>query len=572
MSLFTLSPETKIGGQIMKKREGNSQSEKSVQEERTLLGAIEQIAISAKDSALCEKFYKQNAKQILYIAQRLQISEREAVILAVLANFYNEWNSISDLAHYVDCHRLHMLYYAAELESLRKKRYVKLNSRGDKERYKISADTLKAIRQNEVPQPLDLKVTDILELFDLLNKFIHQRKVEDVNYQEFVEMVQELLTTNASLSFAREIKSLGLNDADLTLLLWGSNMAINNDDMVIVPTDYESLYEGEGPLFRRQVRALKRGDSVLIKKGLFQLMDDDGRARSDALTLTSYVCEELLQDMGIVNPIKKDNCLTSHSEIVAKELFYNPKEERSLSHLRSMLAPEQFNNICKRLDKKGMRKGFVCLFYGAPGTGKTETVLQLARQTERDIMQVNISEINSKWVGESEKNIKALFDRYRRLVKESERAPILFFNEADALINKRNANAERAVDKMENAMQNIILQEMESLEGIMIATTNLTSNMDSAFERRFLYKIEFMQPSLEAKQSIWRSMLPSLSEADARMLATKYDFSGGQIENIVRKQTIEEILTGEELNINRIVEFCNAERLGNSTVRPRIGF
>ena len=556
----------------MKKREGNSQSEKSVQEERTLLGAIEQIAISAKDSALCEKFYKQNAKQILYIAQRLQISEREAVILAVLANFYNEWNSISDLAHYVDCHRLHMLYYAAELESLRKKRYVKLNSRGDKERYKISADTLKAIRQNEVPQPLDLKVTDILELFDLLNKFIHQRKVEDVNYQEFVEMVQELLTTNASLSFAREIKSLGLNDADLTLLLWGSNMAINNDDMVIVPTDYESLYEGEGPLFRRQVRALKRGDSVLIKKGLFQLMDDDGRARSDALTLTSYVCEELLQDMGIVNPIKKDNCLTSHSEIVAKELFYNPKEERSLSHLRSMLAPEQFNNICKRLDKKGMRKGFVCLFYGAPGTGKTETVLQLARQTERDIMQVNISEINSKWVGESEKNIKALFDRYRRLVKESERAPILFFNEADALINKRNANAERAVDKMENAMQNIILQEMESLEGIMIATTNLTSNMDSAFERRFLYKIEFMQPSLEAKQSIWRSMLPSLSEADARMLATKYDFSGGQIENIVRKQTIEEILTGEELNINRIVEFCNAERLGNSTVRPRIGF
>lgn len=540
--------------------------------EMTLLSAIEQIAISAKDSALCEKFYKQNTKQILYIAQRLQISEREAVILAVLANFYNEWNSISDLAHYVDCHRLHMLYYAAELESLRKKCYVKLNSRGDKERYKISADTLKAIRQNEVPQPLDLKVADTLELFDLLNKFIHQRKVEDVNYQEFVEMVQELLTTNASLSFASEIKSLGLNDADLTLLLWGCNMVVNDDDMVIVPSDYESLYEGEGPLFRRQVRALKSGDSALIKKGLFQLMDDDGRAHSDALTLTSYVCEELLQDMGIVSPIKKDNCLTSHSEIVAKELFYNPKEECSLSQLRSMLAPEQFDNICKRLDQKGMRKGFACLFYGAPGTGKTETVLQLARQTERDIMQVNISEINSKWVGESEKNIKALFDRYRRLVKDRERAPILFFNEADALINKRNANAERAVDKMENAMQNIILQEMESLEGIMIATTNLTSNMDSAFERRFLYKIEFMQPSLEAKQSIWRSMLPTLSEADAKMLATKYDFSGGQIENIARKQTVGEILTGNEFDINRIIEFCNAERLNNNTVRPRIGF
>ena len=541
-------------------------------QEITLLSAIEQIAISAKDSALCEKFYKQNTKQIIYIAQRLQISEREAVILAVLANFYNEWNSISDLVHYVDCHRLHMLYYAAELESLRKKCYVKLNSRGDKERYKISADTLKAIRQNEVPESLDLKVADTLELFDLLNKFIHQRKVEDVNYHEFVEMVQELLSTNASLSFASKIKSLGLNDADLTLLLWGCNMVVNDDDMVIVPSDYESLYEGVGPLFRRQVRALKSGDSALIKKGLFQLMDDDGRARSDALSLTSYVCEELLQDMGIVSPIKKDNFLTSHSEIVSKELFYNPKEERSLSQLRSMLTPEQFDNICKRLDEKGMRKGFACLFYGAPGTGKTETVLQLARQTGRDIMQVNISEINSKWVGESEKNIKALFDCYRRLVKDRERAPILFFNEADALINKRNANTERAVDKMENAMQNIILQEMESLDGIMIATTNLTSNMDSAFERRFIYKIEFEKPSLEVKQTIWRSMLPTLSEADARMLAMKYDFSGGQIENIARKQTVEEILTGNEFDINCIIEFCNAERLGNSTVRPRIGF
>lgn len=106
---------------------------------------------------------------------------------------------------------------------------------------------------------------------------------------------------------------------------------------------------------------------------------------------------------------------------------------------------------------------------------------------------------------------------------------------------------------MGNAMQNIILQEMENLEGIMIATTNLTSNMDSAFERRFLYKIEFMQPSLEAKQSIWRSMLPALSEADAKMLATRYDFSGGQIEIIARKQAVEEILTGNELDINRIV-------------------
>ena len=111
-------------------------------------------------------------------------------------------------------------------------------------------------------------------------------------------------------------------------------------------------------------------------------------------------------------------------------------------------------------------------------------------------MQVNISEIKSMWVGESEKNIKAIFDRYRVVAKQSKRIPILLFNEADAVIGKRKEGAERSVDKMENSIQNIILQEMESLEGIMIATTNLVQNMDSAFERRFLYKVKFEKPEL----------------------------------------------------------------------------
>ena len=83
------------------------------------------------------------------------------------------------------------------------------------------------------------------------------------------------------------------------------------------------------------------------------------------------------------------------------------------------------------MKKAGFRCGFTCLFYGAPGTGKTETVLQLARQTGRDILQVDVSKIKSCWVGESEKNIKSLFDSYKDKVKKSEKAPILLFNEAD---------------------------------------------------------------------------------------------------------------------------------------------
>jgi SpoVK/Ycf46/Vps4 family AAA+-type ATPase len=188
-------------------------------------------------------------------------------------------------------------------------------------------------------------------------------------------------------------------------------------------------------------------------------------------------------------------------------------------------------------------------------------------------MQVNISDIKSKWVGESEKNIKAIFNRYRRLVDESEVAPILLFNEADAIIGKRLENVQRSADKMENSLQNIILEEIEKLDGILIATTNLTCNMDPAFERRFLYKIEFEKPSIEVKSAIWQTMLAGLSDEEAMVLALKYDFSGGQIENIARKSVVSKIITGEDFTLNTLIGHCDTEMIGKcGNNRKPIGF
>ena len=125
---------------------------------------------------------------------------------------------------------------------------------------------------------------------------------------------------------------------------------------------------------------------------------------------------------------------------------------------------------------------------------------------------------------------------------------------------------------MENSIQNIILQEMETLDGIMIATTNLQQNLDKAFERRFLYKIKFEKPTAEARIQIWRSMIPDLSEMDAKTLAAKYDFSGGQIENIARRYTIDSILhdTTKDM-LAMLINHCDNEKLdGNAS--NHIGF
>ena len=224
------------------------------------------------------------------------------------------------------------------------------------------------------------------------------------------------------------------------------------------------------------------------------------------------------------------------------------------------------------MNDNGFRCGFSCLFYGAPGTGKTETVLQLAKKTGRNIMQVNLSQIKSKWVGESEKNIKRIFDFYRMKVKSGGKAPILLFNEADGIISKRLENAQYSVDKMENTMQNIILQEMENFDGILIATTNLAQNMDGAFERRFLYKIRFEKPTKDARMSMWREMIPSLDSDAAQMLASKYEFSGGQIENIARRYAIGDILYGDDRDkVKELLSYCDAEKLEAKEMR-RVGF
>jgi SpoVK/Ycf46/Vps4 family AAA+-type ATPase len=151
--------------------------------------------------------------------------------------------------------------------------------------------------------------------------------------------------------------------------------------------------------------------------------------------------------------------------------------------------------------------------------------------------------------------------------------PILLFNEADAVFSRRLNKIASSVDQMQNSLQNILLQEMETLPGILIATTNLSENFDSAFERRFIYKIYFEKPTPEVASHIWQTMLPNLSAEEALQLAEEYPFTGGQIENIARKQQVEYILTGKQSTMADLQGYCKQECLhGDAAIRKTIGF
>lgn len=274
-------------------------------------------------------------------------------------------------------------------------------------------------------------------------------------------------------------------------------------------------------------------------------------------------------ELFMEKPDKKELILSK--DIKEKRLFFSGKEQVQLRLVGDTLQEQNYQSLVARLEEKGLAKGIAVLLYGAPGTGKTESVLQWARESGRDVVHVDISAAKSMWYGESEKIVKDIFTRYKRLCRRAPIKPILLFNEADAIFSKRKAvGSGGSIDQTENTIQNIILEEMEKLEGILIATTNLADNLDRAFERRFLFKIRFEKPSVEVKRSIWLDKLPGLSPDDAARLASEYDFSGGEIDNIVRKATMMEVLDGTPPSIETIAGLCGEEKIGKE--RTRIGF
>jgi SpoVK/Ycf46/Vps4 family AAA+-type ATPase len=180
--------------------------------------------------------------------------------------------------------------------------------------------------------------------------------------------------------------------------------------------------------------------------------------------------------------------------------------------------------------------------------------------------------VNSKWVGESEKNLSKLFAEYRRARKHFDKDPILLFNEADAILGKRIA-ANSSVDKMNNSLQNILLQELEDFEGIFIATTNLAEHLDNAFDRRLLYKLEFKKPEEPVRFEILRNSFPNIDDDILNTINHDYPLTGGQIANIKKKILVKELLE-QDIDLDlELLSLCEEEiSLRKSGARTPIGF
>ena len=581
----------------------------------TLLQAIERVVEVSKDSGMSDEMMLNISPELGLLADEFNITPRQALLFCICMEKGPRRVDFDDLATFLDVSNIRILSYAEDIDALVHRRLLRYRDAKDEDTFDIPQPVIKALKHNEVYELPARTGLDCATLFEVLDELFQDLDDDAITPNDLITEINVLFKDNPQVSFAKQVKDLSrVSPQDKLLLLFFCHRLVNKDDDDIRFGQMEDCFVNSAAFINAK-GLLRHGEHPLMEKKLIEHRCEDGIADTSRYRLTEQAKRTLLAEMKLNNSEEKLSNVIKAKDLKAKEMFYVEENRKQVTELKSFLTPEKYNEIRERMQKTGFRTGFACLFYGGPGTGKTETAYQLARETGRDIMIVDVPQIKSKWVGDSEKNIKALFDRYRELVKRSSplptspkgeekqagnwqagtekqasdeqavtqplplgggregAAPILLFNEADAIIGIRKQGAQNAVDKMENSIQNIILQEMETLDGIMIATTNLTQNLDSAFERRFLYKIKFEKPDAAVRQHLWQSMMPALSEADAHTLATGYDFSGGQIENISRKATINAILHGEESNtLSQLTAYCNDERLDGQGSARRIGF
>ncbi|WP_457597167.1 ATP-binding protein [Hydrogenimonas sp.] len=269
------------------------------------------------------------------------------------------------------------------------------------------------------------------------------------------------------------------------------------------------------------------------------------------VTRSFFIHEEVLH--RIIHPQKKKKRtrlklgqLVKEQEIfeliepktTLEDVVLHPQTRQTLERVMRQMDKE----VARRLKAWGIKQksrgvDARIILYGPPGTGKTLTALSLAKSLKRQVLSLDCSKILSMYVGESEKNVRKIFDTYEELARKSRSEPVLLLNEADQFLGGRSTGPGGSAEKMHNQMQNIFLERIERFEGVLIATTNLLENIDPAFSRRFNYKIAFKKPDRAQRLALWRRLLPEAApyaeDFDIETLAD-FDLTGGQIDLVVR--------------------------------------
>ena len=546
----------------------------------SILATIQKICIALDQSQLNAEATEKIKVDSLNLANYLDVSEEQAWFFSIIyiQQYMGLSCDLSDIMRELDMQSSKLVKYRQDLVTLINKKLIKTEYEKRKGKaipcfkfmrlYDYVSD---AIYHNiSLADELKNDTMDIYDFCKEVSDLIEERSKKDITTDQLIEETRLLEIHSSQLEVIKKPIDMGISIYDRILFYEMFDDMVRGRGDTSLERTMRDIYDSQSMKINR-IREITENTSKLIQRNLITVVS--GSFISDVGLVPTNEAIELMLGQDAELFIKKQTLkdLIPADSIAIKQLYFEEKLQKQIDFFQTSLTHEKFSAMQSRLQEMAMPKGVAAVFYGAPGTGKTESVYQIAKSTGRDVLYVDISQTKSMWFGESEKRIKAVFNDYARLCRKNLDKPILLFNEADAVLGKRKDNNASNVAQTENAIQNIILEQMEKNEGIIIATTNLVDNLDTAFERRFLFKLKFEMPTLEAKKHIWKSKLNWLNDENAAMLASRFQFTGGEIDNIARKAIINEVISGNRASIDEVIEYCETERLRSKNGR-KLGY
>ena len=325
------------------------------------------------------------------------------------------------------------------------------------------------------------------------------------------------------------IKNKGL---DKRFTEFGGKLDDKNSRFIPTLETLVFLYYGNEVGSKFQAQRLFNENHVFNRNGVISLSlkTENDSVLSRILSLS----EEIIQLLTLGVEYKPDYSTEFPAKLIETEmnwedLVLNPVILDEIQNINTWLLHKDEINQSKVLSKK-LNKGYKCLFYGPPGTGKTLSTLLIGKKNKKDVYRIDLSQIVSKYVGETEKNLAKIFN-----IAEN-KDWVLFFDEAESLFSKRTA-VNDSKDKFANQQTAYLLQRLEEYKGLIILATNLKPNIDSAFSRRIQSTINFSMPDLRERKILWTNFLNQMATVEKDTidrLSKDFKLSGGSIKNVIQ--------------------------------------
>jgi hypothetical protein len=540
---------------------------------------IERISAAVSKHGLHSASTKEVSANIKDIANFLNLTENQTILFSSILVLSLQRSVILDnLSKHLKCSTIEIIDMISEFDNLRSKSLIIRSNRARGKRcsytdfgYIVPFNVIEALRTSDQKWLKEKIKFNLPNFLTKISDLVREREETSTSTKDLLSQVEYLISNNLEHTYVKYINGKVSETVNKCLVLVLSYLRLVKGSDIRTEKITQSLFDDLSDQLEYDQKIatgrneLFKTDVVCFQESLF--------ADEKVVALTPKTLEKLYKDYPELNiKNESEDSLIAPLSVKFKNLYFEDRLQTQLDNITRVLDKKHFAVFQKKLEMKKLPKGISIIFYGKPGTGKTETVYQIAKKTGREILLVDLSKLKSKWFGDTEKQVKRVFDDYRNYCGTCIKKPILFINEADGMFTKRLTlkGKNSSVDQTVNTVQNIILQELETFEGILFATTNMTVNLDNAFERRFLFKIEFPNPSPEASRMIWESRMPELSADERSYLSTKYILSGGEIENITRKYLMESVISEKPSDFSKLLEFCEAEKPFQR--QNRIGF